>query len=444
MRPVWVALALLLAPTPAFAAGGGAIVPTLLALALVLAIAKVGGHVAIRLRQPAVLGELLAGVVAGNLALLGWDGLDFVRADPTVNALAELGVILLLFEVGLESTVAQMARVGLSSFLVALLGVVAPMGLGYAAGALLLPDHSGYVHLFLGAALSATSVGITARVFQDLGVSRSPEARIVLGAAVIDDVLGLVVLAAVAGLIESANRGVAPEAGPVLWIVTKAVLFLGGALAAGTRVVPRLFRGAARLQGGGVLLGVSLAFCFFLSWAAAEAGLAPIVGAFAAGLVLETTHYRPFLERGEYQLEKLIHPVGTFLAPVFFVLMGFKVDLAALADPDALGLAAALTVAAVIGKQVCAVGVLQPGVRRLPVGLGMVPRGEVGLIFANIGLGLKVGDEPIIEPGTFAAIVIMVMLTTLATPPLLTWSLRGERRSGLSREALKESGPPAE
>lgn len=444
MRLRWVALALLVAPTPALAAGGGTIVPTLLALALVLAIAKLGGHVAIRLRQPAVLGELLAGVVAGNLALLGWDGLGFVRDDPTVHALAELGVILLLFEVGLESTVAQMARVGASSFVVAVLGVVAPMALGFGVGAVFLPDHSWYVHLFLGAALSATSVGITARVFQDLGVSQSPEARVVLGAAVIDDVLGLVVLAAVAGLIEAANRGGAPEAGPVLWIIAKAVLFLGGALAAGTLVVPRLFRGAARLRGGGVLLGVSLAFCFFLSWAAAAMGLAPIVGAFAAGLVLETAHYRPFLDRGEYQLEKLIHPVGTFLGPVFFVLMGFKVDLAALADPRALGLAAALTVAAVIGKQVCALGVLQPGVRRLPVGLGMIPRGEVGLIFANIGLGLKVGGEPVIEPAAFAAIVIMVMLTTLATPPLLGWSLRGERAAAPSRDALKEGAPPAE
>lgn len=440
-RRPWLLLALLVAPLPAAAAGAGAIVPTLLALTLILVVAKLGGHLAIRLQQPAVLGELVAGVIAGNLALAGFDGLTFVRDDPTVAALADLGVILLLFEVGLESTVAQMARVGITSLVVAVLGVVAPMLLGFGVGALLLPEQSWYVHLFLGAALSATSVGITARVFQDLGQSQSPEARIVLGAAVIDDVLGLIVLAAVAGIIEAANAGVDPTAGPILLIIGKAVLFLGGALLLGGAVVPRLFRGAARLRGGGVLLGVSLAFCFFLSWAAAEMGLAPIVGAFAAGLVLESAHYQPFTQRGEYELEKLIHPVGSFLAPVFFVLMGFKVDLSAFTNRDAVLLALALTVAAIIGKQVCSLGVLVPGVRRLPVGFGMIPRGEVGLIFASIGHGLRVDGAPVVDDATFGAIVIMVMLTTLAAPPLLTWSMRGRAPTA---EARREDAPPAE
>lgn len=434
-------LALLLAPTAAFASGGGALVPALGAVAVILVVAKLGGSLAIRLGQPSVLGELVAGVLVGNLGLVGFDGLAFIGHDPIVDALANLGVILLLFEVGLESTVGQMMRVGASAMLVATLGVVAPMALGYGVGAWLLPEHSWYVHLFLGATLCATSVGITARVFQDIGVSDSKEARIVLGAAVVDDVMGLVVLAAVAGLIDAADRGVPAEVGPIALIVVKAVVFLAGAVLVGSTLVPRIFRQAARLRGGGVLLGIALAFCFFLSWLAALVGLAPIVGAFAAGLILESAHYRPFTDRGEYELEKLVHPVVSFLAPVFFVLMGFRVDLSTFGDAGAIGLALALTLAGIVGKQAAMLGVVDRDARRLPVGLGMIPRGEVGLIFANIGLTLHIGGERVIDATTFTAIVIMVMLTTLVTPPLLTWSLKRGRVVGRG-EAMVEDAPP--
>ncbi|MFZ5475131.1 MAG: cation:proton antiporter [Myxococcota bacterium] len=395
----------------------------LLALTVILAAAKLFGDLAQRLRQPAVLGELLAGVVMGNLVLVGFHGLEFVAHDPLIDALAQLGVIVLLFEVGLESTVAQMAKVGLTATLVAILGVVAPFALGFGVGAWLLPDHSTYVHLFLGATLTATSVGITARVLQELGKSQTPEARVILGAAVIDDVLGLVILAAVSGLIVAADRGAEPELGTIGVIIGKALAFLFGSVALGVTLAPWLYRQAAHLRGGGVLLGVSLAFCFFLSWLAAWVGLAPIVGAFAAGLILEGAHYKPFVERGERPLEELIHPIGHLLAPVFFVLMGFRVDLSAFADVGVLGLAAVLTLAAIVGKQVCMLGVGK-GIRRLPVGIGMVPRGEVGLIFANIGLTLTLGGEPMIDESTFAAVVIMVIVTTLVTPPALAWALR--------------------
>jgi Kef-type K+ transport system membrane component KefB len=395
----------------------------LLSLAVILACAKAGGDLAVRAGQPSVLGELGAGLLLGNLDLLGWDGLSVLGTEPFVQSLAELGVVLLLFEVGLESTVAQMAKVGPSAALVAVLGVIAPMGLGVAVGAWLLPEASFYVHLFLGATLCATSVGITARVLQDLHQSDTPEARIILGAAVIDDVLGLVVLAAVSGLIEAANEGVAATPGPVLWLAAKAVLFLGLAVGLGALLTPAFFRRAARLRGGGVLLGVSLAFCFLMAWLASAVGLAPIVGAFAAGLVLEGAHYEPFVEKGERQLEELVHPIVSFLAPVFFVIMGFKVDLATFTDPSVLGLAAGLVLAAVLGKLVCGAGVLDRAARRLPVGIGMIPRGEVGLIFANLGLGLHIGGEPIVPPAVFSAVVIMVMLTTLVTPPALAWSL---------------------
>lgn len=412
---------LLLLPAVAFASEGGhaAFGSTLLALTLILLGAKAGGDIAVRLKQPAVLGELLAGVALGNVGLF-----DFIGHDPNIVLLAELGVVVLLFEVGLESTILQMARVGLSAALVAVLGVVAPFLLGMGVSSWLLPAHSWYVHLFIGATLTATSVGITARVLQDLGQSKTKEARVILGAAVIDDVLGLIILATVSGIIAAADAGEKASAGPLLAIAGKAVLFLGGSLALGMLLTPFLYRHAARIRGGGVLLAVSLGFCFFLAWAASTVGLAPIVGAFAAGLILEGAHYEPFTERGERQLEELIHPISHFLAPIFFVSMGFRVDLSTFSDPTVLGLAAALTGAAIIGKQLCMLGVLDRSIRRLPVGIGMIPRGEVGLIFANIGLGLTVGGERIVDAGIFSAIVIMVILTTLLTPPALAWSLR--------------------
>lgn len=424
VRPL--SLLALLFPAVAWAAGGAAgLSAALLGLALFLGLAKLGADLAQRLKQPAVLGELMAGIALGNLDLLGVGLVEPLAQDATLSALAELGVILLLFEVGLESTVPQMLRVGPSALLAAVLGVIAPMGLGYGVGRALLPDASIYVHLFLGATLAATSVGISARVLRDLGWSTSPEARVILGAAVIDDVLGLIVLAAVAGVITAADAGQAPSAGPIAWIVAKAAIFLFGSLAAGMWLVPRLLRGAARLRGDGVLLGVSLAFCFLLSWLASAAGLAAIVGAFAAGLILESVHYKPFVDRGEQELEELIRPISGFLAPVFFVIMGMRVDLSSFAEISVLGLAAALTAAAIGGKLACGLGVLDRSVRRLPVALGMVPRGEVGLIFASIGTQLKLGGQPVISPSTFSAVVIMVVLTTLAAPPLLSASLRG-------------------
>lgn len=426
LLPLFLCALPLLAHASAGPGSGGhdSLGPTLLALTIILVAARLGADVAQRLKQPAVLGELLGGVLVGNLDLFGFDAFAFIGTDPIVDALANLGVIVLLFEVGLESTVAQMARVGLSAFAVAVLGVVAPAVLGFGVGAVLLPNHSVYVHLFLGATLTATSVGITARVLRDIGQSQSKEARVILGAAVIDDVLGLVALAAVSGIIAAADRGVAPELRPIALIIGKALLFLGGSVGLGVLLTPFLYRQASRMRGGGVLLGISLAFCFCLSWLAGVFGLAPIVGAFAAGLILEGAHYQPFVAKGERQLEELIHPVSHFLAPVFFVVMGFRVDLATFAQVDVLGLALALTVAAVVGKQICMLGVFDTSIRRLPVGIGMIPRGEVGLIFANIGLGLTVAGERVVDDGTFTAVVIMVILTTLLTPPVLTWSFR--------------------
>jgi Kef-type K+ transport system membrane component KefB len=407
----------------------------LLALALMLLVAKLGGELFTKLKQPAVLGELTGGILLGSLSLFGVEWVGRLRADAVVGALAELGVILLLFEVGLESNLGEMRAVGWSAFLVATLGVVVPFFLGWGVAALFLPGEPTLGHVFIGATLCATSVGITARVLRDLGKIQTREASIILGAAVIDDVLGLLILAVVAGAIRAASAGRALALADVGFIALKSIAFLVGAILAGRYVVPQLFRGAGRLQSRGVLVSVAVTFCFLLAWAASVMGLAPIVGAFAAGLVLEEVHFASFVKRGEQQVSELLAPVSALLVPVFFVLMGLKVDLSALASVEVLGLAAALTAAAIIGKQACSLGVMRRGVGRLAVGLGMIPRGEVGLIFAGIGATLMLPNargvgEPVIGTATFGAVVIMVVITTLVTPPALKWAL--ERNAEVS------------
>jgi Kef-type K+ transport system membrane component KefB len=353
-----------------------------------------------------------------------------MATDPTIDIVARLGVLILLFEVGLESTVRDMLKVGLPSLLVAVIGVAVPFALGWGVGAMLLPERNTYVHAFLGATLTATSVGITARVLQDLGRSKTAEARVILGAAVIDDVLGLVILAVVGGVISAADRGASLSGNAVILVVGKAVAFLFGALALGVYLSPRLFRIASRLNGRGVLLATALIFCFGLAYVAAVTGLAPIVGAYAAGLILEDAHFRPFVSRGEQQLENLVHPISSFLVPVFFVVMGMRVDLAAFTHVHVLGLAALLTAAAIVGKQACGLGVLDRSLDRLSIGIGMIPRGEVGLIFANIGLSLSVAGQPIVDKEIFSAVIIMVIVTTMSTPPALKWSLARRSRLG--------------
>lgn len=419
------------------------IASVVLHLAIVLVCAKLGGELAIRARQPAVLGELLAGVVMGNLTLLHLGWFETIEADPALDLLARIGVLILLFEVGLESTVKQMLQVGVAAFLVAVIGVVAPFALGWGVGALLVPELGPYVHAFLGATLAATSVGITARVLKDLGASQRDEARIILGAAVIDDVLGLVVLAVVSGIIVAADQGGSLSALSIALILIKASTFLVGSLLIGVLAAPRLFRLASHLRARGVLLAVGVAICFSFSWLASAIGLAAIVGAFAAGLVLEDVHYREFTERGEHGLEELLQPISALLVPFFFVLMGMRTDLRAFADLEVLGLAGALTVAAIIGKQACSLAVWGRPVDRLSIGIGMVPRGEVGLIFANIGLGLTLGGKPVISVELYSAVVVMVIVTTLVTPPALKWSLTRSARPPARPDevAQSEQGP---
>lgn len=424
------AIALVLLPSAAHAAAGDPFLPLLFYLFFILFFAKLLGHISALLGQPSVLGELCAGILIGNLGLAGFHGFDGIASDPSVDILAQIGVIVLLFSVGLESTIRDLLSVGWSSLIVATLGVAAPFALGWLVGAWLLPDASAYVHAFLGAILCATSVGITARVLQDLGKSRTVESRIILGAAVIDDVMGLIVLASISGIILAAEGGSSPGIWPQVLIALKAVGFLAGSLLLGALLTPKIFSTAARLQGPGVLVGVSLAFCFFLSFLAGAAGLAPIVGAFAAGLILEPVHFQSFGEKGIRHLQDALRPLSEFLAPVFFVQMGARVDLRVFSSADTLWLALALTAAAVVGKQLCSLGVLEKGVNRWAVGIGMIPRGEVGLIFASIGTTLVLAGERIINATTYSAAVIMVLLTTIVTPPLLKWSLASRKDRG--------------
>jgi Kef-type K+ transport system membrane component KefB len=412
---------------------GGPVVPVLLGLVLILGAAKLGGELFERIGQPAVLGELVFGMAIGNLGLLGFHGLEFLGTSPGLEILAQLGVILLLFQVGLESNVGEMLSVGWSSLLVAVLGVIAPFFLGWGVSAWLLPEEETLAHLFIGATLCATSVGITARVLKDLGRLSTRESKIILGAAVIDDVLGLVILSVVTGTISAANTGGSLDAMDAFIIIGKAVLFLVGAILIGGWLSRHVFRLAGLFRVQGVLLVLSLSACFLLSYLADRIGLATIVGAFAAGLILDGVHYRDLGERTKHTIEELIQPIAGFLVPVFFVLMGVRVDLSTFGQVEVLGFAALLSLAAIVGKMICIGGVLERGLDRVSVAVGMVPRGEVGLIFAGIGAQLVLHGHRVIPPPVFAAVVVMVIVTTLITPPALKVTLaRGERkRQGL-------------
>lgn len=425
-------LVCILAPFTAWAAGGqGAgghaspVILLLLELVVILLAAKLGGDVMVRMRQPEVLGELLIGIVLGNLILLGIPTFSFLRQDEMLAVLSELGVVLLLFEVGLHTTLPDMMKVGVSALLVAILGVIAPFFLGWGVSSFFSPESDRLVHVYLGATLTATSVGITARVLTDLHRLHTSEAKIILGAAVIDDVLGLMVLAAVGGVIAAAEMGTAVNVGAVAGVLGRSLGFLIIVVGVGRLLMPGYFRLMVRLHSQGVLLVSSLVLCFGLAYLAGVVGLAPIVGAFTAGLILEPHHYQDLAAKHQHtSLEELLAPLVTIMVPIFFVTMGARVTLEDFTRVELLGFAASLTIAAIIGKQICGLGVREPGLDRIAVGLGMIPRGEVGLIFASIGASMMLHGKPLIDSATYGAVVIMVVLTTLVTPPLITWRFR--------------------
>ena len=475
---VWLsgAILALLATGAAHAAGaeGGhadPFAPILLELAVVVLAAAIGRRAAGLVGQPAVLGELVIGVIIGNVgywlgsplfvllmhfddvgkvvalawnspmtvadaaaklfpaaalepgaiggriveALGGDQGGQWAVMTLVIWLLSNLGVTLLLFMVGMESSVEELVGVGPRALVVAVVGIVAPFAAGFLTTSLLLPTAPTAVHLFVGATLSATSVGITARVFQDLRRLQSPEAKLILSAAVIDDVLGLIVLAVVAGVV--ATGGI--HLGEVARISLLSAVFMAAVVFLGDRIARRLARGFRRLEPTQTRLLFALTLAFLMGWLANLIGLATIVGAFAAGLIVSDTHFPAREGEGgapDETVHALVAPLEQIFAPVFFLLMGMQVNLSTFARPGTLGVAAALTVAAVAGKIVC--GLVAGKTDRLSVGLGMVPRGEVGLIFASVGKGLGVIDDAL-----FSAVVIMVMVTTMITPIALKWSL---------------------
>ena len=381
-----------------------------LVLAAMLVAAKLLGELAERVGQPAVLGELIAGV------LLGGSVLGIVPTEGTgaeiIHLLAELGVVLLLFEIGLETDLKEMFRVGTASLSVAAVGVALPFAFGFAYWAYLphaasagIPDLT-MSAIFVGATLTATSVGITARVLSDLGQMHTPEARIIIGAAIIDDILGLVILTVVSGM--AAGVSVGPLG--VLRVLAVAVGFLVIAVLVGRFVAPRLFDLVVRMRVRYVLLVFAIAFALGLSAAAAIIGSALIIGAFAAGVILSGTNQFDTIEHE-------VRPVASIFTPIFFVSVGASVNLGLLnpaheGGGGVLGVAAVLTVLAIVGK--LAAGWAAPWVkfRRLVVGVGMVPRGEVGLIFADIGRRAGVLNEAV-----FGAVLVTVMATTFVAPP---------------------------
>jgi Kef-type K+ transport system membrane component KefB len=438
-------LALLAGAAPALAASSDVVGENLLWLAIILLAARLFAPIAQKIGFPAVLGELLLGVALGNLGLLGFHYFAAIAQDPIIMFMAELGVIILLLQIGLETRLGDLVSVGARASMVGTVGIVVPFVLGaFIAGPLVLPGMEFNAYLFLGATLAATSVGITGRVFRDLGKLKMPEAQVVLGAAVIDDVLGLVILAVVSNLVEAGTVSV----GDVLLIIAKAVAFLGGSIAIGRALAPHLLRWVSRLDNShSMLFSLVLVVGLFMAWLAHAVGLAPIIGAFAAGLLFEPVFLKEFetpklvqdieallpvavdaekqhkikavlARHTSHQHEHMIEPIGYFFVPVFFVLTGMQVDLSVLADPKVVLIALGVTVAAVAGKLVAGF-VAGKGMNPWLIGWGMVPRGEVGLIFAMVGKKLGVMNEAM-----FSVVVIMVILTTLLTPPILTMLLR--------------------
>lgn len=436
------------------ASGGHGVGKTFLYIAIILAVAAIARLIE-KKRQPAVLGELLAGIVLGNLVLFGINAIEPMKHDALISFLAQLGVGILLFQIGLESSVAKLRMVGSRAFIVATVGVVTPFILGYYGSLLLIHDITPAAAIFIGATLTATSVGITARVLRDLRKHQTKEAQIILGAAVIDDVMGLVILAVMPAIVTTGSVSI----GTIITTSLTALGFLGGAIIIGMFAAPILSRFFVAIHTGHAMkLITALLFFFVFAYAAEVVGLAPIVGAFAAGLILEAVHFRGFrdpdlvenvqqlhetLEEAldpsmrkrinarfglfdkiqharDRHVEELVEPLSYVFTPIFFVTTGMFVDLSVLADTSILGIAIALSLIAITGKLVCGF-VAGKDINRWVVGVGMVPRGEVGLIFANVGLALGVIGSEI-----FSTIVIVVMITTLATPPILAVLLRSD------------------
>lgn len=414
------ALPLLAAETEEGGAHGHA-ATFLFEMVIILIASKVGGELFVRMNQPEILGQFAFGVLLGNLSFVGATFMQGFVTDEALILAAEIGIILLVFEIGLEANINELMAIGSSALLAAVLGSVAPMILGFGVSMWFLPEAAWYVHTLVGATLAASSVTVTARVLTDMGKTDTKEARIIRGAAIVNIVFGLVILAVVSGIVGSIVTGGSARipSGLVMLIIGKAVVFLAIAVVAGQALAGRVIGWGSRAKVAGIPVVLTISYCFLMAAIAETIGLAAIVGAFAAGLVLDETHYRGYHDLKAKKVEELLAPISAIYAPVFFVLIGLRLDLSALASASVQQFALVLSIAAIVGKQICSLGVWQRGLNRLAIGAGMIPRGEIGLIFAGIGTTLTVGGAPVFSPETFSAIVVMVIITTLLTPPLL-------------------------
>jgi Kef-type K+ transport system membrane component KefB len=451
-----------LSVTPEAEAGPMVLAGVLLSLIIIYLASKLGGEICARLNLPPVLGELVGGVMVGVsvLHLLAFPeegngnstslvmnllqasahlspeafSYTFHAESEIVSVLAELGVVILLFEIGLESDLKELLRVGPQATAVAVVGVVTPFAFG-TAGLILLFDIPIVPAIFAGAALTATSIGITAKVLAEIQRLTSKEGKIIVGAAVLDDVLGIIVLAVVASLARDGEVAVSR----VIYLIISSGVFLVGAIWLGRLLSPLFVTLVDGLKTRGQLLLSSLIFAFTLSYIAQVIQLEAILGSFAAGLILAETEKRR-------ELEEQVLPIADMLVPVFFVVVGARTDISVLnpfvpENREGLIMASFLIVVAILGKTVTGLAVFgQPGINRLAIGVGMIPRGEVGLVFAAVGSASGVLSKPL-----EAAIIVMVILTTFLAPPLLrlVFTSGDSAKTGepVTPQALKDAKP---
>jgi len=390
----------------------------LLALFAVFVAAQVGARLARMLRLPGVVGEIAAGCAIGPSAL-GWIVPEQIATGMPLDVLAEIGVVLLLFSVGLETRLDELKKVGKSAFLVGLLGVIVPFALGS-----LWAHGSGFEwtkSMFVAAAFVATSAGITARVLQELGALSRIESRVILGAAVIDDILAMLLL----GVVTSLQSGGGVQLGSLLFVLAQAIGFVVVFGLVGTRVMRGTSRRFEPRADSTAPLVIALAICLGLAWLSTQFGLAAIIGAFLAGMIASEMPRHKTLE---HQMQPLL----MLLTPFFFVLTGARIDLSAFGNASAIGTLALVTAIAIVSKLVGGgLGALALGPRgALIVGVGMIPRGEVGIVIASLGLAAGVFPND-----TYAIIVAMSLLTSVVTPPVLALLLRRDTAQIASRGA---------
>lgn len=459
--PTYSLLAAAAETEPADETGALVLAGVLLSLVVIYFTSKLGGEICARINLPPVLGELVGGVVVGisalHLLVFPEGGVDvtssmlvsflqsttglspeaavsvFQSQSEVISVLAELGVVILLFEIGLESDLQELIRVGPQAAVVAVVGVVAPFAAG-TAGLVYLFHLPAVPAIFAGAALTATSIGITAKVLAEIGRLSSTEGQIIIGAAVLDDVLGIIVLAVVASLAKTGEIAVTN----VIYLIISAGVFLVGSILLGRFLSPYFVGLVNEMKTRGQLLLTALIFAFVLSYIAAAIQLEAILGAFAAGLILAETEK-------QRELEEQVIPVADFLVPIFFVSVGARTNLGVLnpaipSNREGLTLAIFLIVVAILGKLVTGLTVFgQPNINRLAIGVGMIPRGEVGLVFAGVG-----SASGALSPATEAAIIMMVILTTFLAPPFLRVVFQEpESDTALGEPALDQVGTGA-